>query len=93
MIVFALLLIAMMVMIVIVDYSKFHRIFIAPFYGFIAPIVVTTLSTFSLRGHNRIYWSTGSSAILFYPMKVFLCVSQFVNCHIKTNANGCHFHR
>ena len=65
-----------MVMIVIVDYSKFHRIFIAPFYGFIAPVVVTTLSTFSLATIE----STGSPAILFYPMKVCLCVSQFVNC-------------
>ena len=89
MIVFALLLIAMMVMIVIVDYSKFHRIFIAPFYGFIAPIVVTTLSTFSLATIE----STGSPAILFYPMKVCLCVSQFVNCFKTKCVRRWHFHR
>ena len=51
----------MMVMIVIVDYSKFHWVFIAPSYGFLTPIVVTTLSTFSLHGHNRIYWITSNS--------------------------------
>lgn len=89
MIVFALLLVAMMVMIVIVDYSKFHRIFIAPFYGFIAPIVVTTLSTFSLATIE----STGSPAILFYPMKVFLCVSQFVNCFKTKCVRRWHFQR
>ena len=62
----------MMVMIVIVDYSKFHWVFIAPFYGFIAPIVVTTLSTFSLATIE----SPGSPAILFYPYEsIFVCQS------------------
>ena len=57
-----------MVMIVIVDYSKFHWVFIAPSYGFIAAhIVVITLSTFS-----------GSPVILFYPLKVWLCVSLLI---------------
>ena len=82
MVLIALLLVAMMVMIVIADYSKFHWVFIAPSYGFIAPIVVTTLSTFS-----------GSPAILFYPMKVCLCVSQFVNCFKTKCVRRWHFHR
>ena len=68
----ALLLVAM---IVIVDYSKFHWVFIALSYGFIAPIVVTTLSTFS-----------GSPAILFYPLKVCLCVRLLIV--LKANVLG-----
>ena len=59
-------------MIVIVDYRKFHWVYIPPSYGSIAPIVVTTLSTFSLATIE----STGSPAILVYPYEsMFVCQS------------------
>lgn len=71
-------------MIVIVDYRKFHWVYIPPSYGSIAPIVVTTLSTFSLATIE----STGSPAILFYPYEsMFVCVSVSLFV-LKPNALG-----
>ena len=69
----------MMVMIVIVDYSKFHWVFIAPSYGFLTPIVVTTLSTFSLLATIE---STGSPAILSSNL-----VALAFSCDIRISKN------
>ena len=73
-----------MVMIVIVDYSKFHRVFIAPFYSFISSYSCNN-SKYLFFGHNRISWITSNSIL---PLWKYVCVSVSLLTVLKPNVLG-----